>query len=430
VASSDPAAAGREDRLVVDGFGGFVARRRVVVPPDVVAEDLDVAVEPVRVVDALGLAAEVVRADAVRPAVPDFEREGADDFGAAGFGTAVFGAVVAAAAAAGFAVDAVRDRVVADFGVADDAFGTVEAGDFAAVVRVLAGVALTPDALVVVVRRVAGFAVPAVAAERFRVRTVAAGFAAGVAAAAGFGRLREPGGRPRRRGAVAAVAAAGAAFVVPPAASECRIGVRTWLACTAAVPTVRDARPTAPPTAPAADEPAETAVDAADEPAEAAVDAAAAAREATLDPRAATSDSDSANCRRRFATSFLPLPATALASCFTRLDSILRAAASFFSTFRSSLAALFGSGVTTPLASTTTSATVSTTTSRRPLLPPSSRFAIDHPPACRSHPFPLATAGPLQGSACGRRQVCHLGRSPGGRCMAPSRRSRPRFTSR
>jgi hypothetical protein len=237
----------------------------------------------------------------------------------------------------------------------------------------------------VVDRRVAGFVARAVAAfavvPAFAV--VAAFAVAGVLA-----RLREPGGRPRRRG-VALVSVAGGV--------RCRIGVTTWVACTAAEPTVRAAPPTAPPTASAAEDAAETALD-----------AAAAAREATREASPATSDSDSATCFRRFATSLRPFVATAVASWRTRLLSVLRAAASCFSSLRSSLAALFDSGLTAPLASTMTSATVSTTTSRRPLLPPSSRFAIDRPPAVPRRARPSrARLGPMDRTDCDRRQVCH-----------------------
>ena len=313
-----------------------------------------------------GLAADFGRADVVAAGVVIVAGV------AAAFGDALFEAVAPFGAAV-----AARDRLVAAFGAAVAAGFEALGGAPAAFVAVRDALAFDVD------RRVVGFV-------------------AAVPVAAGFGRFREPGGRPRRRGA-AAVEVVGVVDASA-AASACRIGVRTWLACTAADPTVRAAPPTAPPTAPAADEPAETALD-----------AAPAASDATLDASVATSDSDSATCFRRFATSFLPLPATALASCLTRFDSVFRAAASFFSTFRSSFAALFGSGATTPLASTMTSATVSTTTPRRPLFPPSSRFAIDRPPACpmRSRPT-TRTAGPTERSLPRRRQVCHLGQELGG----------------
>ena len=400
-------------RRLVAVAAGFVA-----VPAGFVAVEPEALAERVLVVVGLGLAVDVPLVD--DRAVPGFaatlvarlgfavdvgltvEAGLAADFGradvvaagvvvvpgvAAAFGDALFDA----AAPFGAAV-AARDRLVAAFGAAVAAGFEAVGGAPAAFVAVRDALAFDVD------RRVVGFV-------------------AAVPVAAGFGRFREPGGRPRRRGA-AAVEVVGVVDASA-AALACRIGVRTWLACTAADPTVRAAPPTAPPTAPAADEPAETALD-----------AAPAASDATLDASVATSDSDSATSFRRFATSFLPLPATALASCLTRFDSVFRAAASFFSTFRSSFAALFGSGATTPLASTMTSATVSTTTPRRPLFPPSSRFAIDRPPACpmRSRPTrerPDRPSGPFPG----RRQVCHLGSavgsSPIGVDIDPSR-----FTSR
>jgi transcriptional regulator len=280
----------------------------------------------------------------------------------------------------GGAVAALRERLVAAFGAADVASFADEPG------REVGALVVDPRAVAPVVDRVV---VDFGAAPRAEV------FAGVVAvAAAVLGRLREPGGRPRRRGVVAGFAAELTAE--PPGGLEGRIGVRTWLAWTAADPTVRAAPPIAPPTAPAAEDPAETAVDAALD----AADAADAARPATFVASAATSDSDSATCLRRFATSFLPLPATAVASCLTRFASVFRAAASCFSSLRSSLPALLDSGVTTPLASTMTSATVSTTTSRRPLLPPSSRLAIDRPPACRAQ---RATAASLPPRHCPRK---------------------------
>ena len=274
-------------------------------------------------------------------------------------------------------------------GLATEAAGFAVDRRFAGFVARLAGFVVARFVGVAGLAVVAAFAVVAAL-------DVAAGFAvvaafavvAGLAVVEVLVRLREPGGRPRRRGAAVASGAAGL---------RCRIGVTTWLACTAAEPTVRAAPPTAPPTASAAVDAADTALDAAE-----------AASEATFDASPATSDSDSATCLRRFATSFRPLLATAVASCRTRLLSVLRAAASCFSSLRSSLPALLDSGVTTPLASTMTSATVSTTTSRRPLLPPSAPFAIDRPPALpRSASAPRGRCRPTDRSGCDRAQVCH-----------------------
>jgi hypothetical protein len=67
----------------------------------------------------------------------------------------------------------------------------------------------------------------------------------------------------------------------------------------------------------------------------------------------------------------------------------LRAEARLFSSFRNSLIAALGSGVTTPFASTITPDTVSMTMPVRPLFDadPSPLLAIDGPPlwvACRS----------------------------------------------
>lgn len=318
----------------------------------------------------------VVVFDAARVDVVPVEREDVLPFGrppaegfvvdlgfdaAAGFDPDVAEAFDAVLRVRGVAFTAGLAAVVAPFVVAADVVAALLVESVGADFRVdrrVVGFAAVPAALAAVAR-VEGLE----AVEAFEV----------VAVVAVFGRLREPGGRPRRRGAgVAAAAGLG-----------CRSGVTTWLACTAADPTVRAAPPTAPPTASAAEDAADTAVD-----------AAAAANEATRDARCATSDSDSATCLRRFATCLRPFVATAVASCRTRLLSVFLAAASCFSSLRSSLPALLESGATTPLASTITSATVSTTTSRRPFDPPSPRFAIDDPPAVPRAARPSRGRGP------------------------------------
>ena len=78
-------------------------------------------------------------------------------------------------------------------------------------------------------------AVPALAAVRALVAVVAVRVvalegrgAAGVPAVAGFGRLREPGGRPRRRETVGV--ALDASAELPDDEPDGRIGVRTWVA--------------------------------------------------------------------------------------------------------------------------------------------------------------------------------------------------------
>ncbi len=161
--------------------------------------------------------------------------------------------------------------------------------------------------------------------------------------------------------AAVAVAAAGLGAVDLP-------GDTAFAAFDAADPTPFADRLTAPRAAP----PTELAADPA---AVVAIDAIRAAIEAT-------SDAASAACFERLATSLRPFEPWAAASCRSRFASVLRAAARRFSSLCNSLAALFESGVTTPLASTMTSVTVSMTTPVR-LLPgadPSSTLAIDRPP--------------------------------------------------
>jgi hypothetical protein len=396
VALSDPlSAAGRGRLLVGRGFDALALRRRDVPVPDAFVDEgddvrvafvVDGFVGRVAVVAFVALEAVVVRGRA-----EDEEPRVGDAF--------VFVLVV-------------RVRLV-------DALAPVDATGLAAAERELEDLAADPDVGGFVVDRELDDVLDDRDAPAFAVvPRVEDGVDVAAAAGPVFGRFRDPGGRPRRRGA----GVVPVAVEDPPALVDGRIGVRTWVACTAADPTVRAAPLTAPPTASAADVPAETAEE-----------AAAAASDATFEASAATSDSDSATCFRRFATSLRPLLATAVASCLTRLASVFRAAASCFSSFRSSLAALFESGLTAPLASTMTSATVSTTASRRPLLPPSSRFAIERPPALPRGPVPAPRGhrpGPPIEPTRGRRQVCHLGadaeRVTAGRHASQA----PRFTSR
>jgi hypothetical protein len=106
--------------------------------------------------------------------------------------------------------------------------------------------------------------------------------------------------------------------------------------------------------------------------------------EAILPASEATSDAAASACRRRFAIA-LARGCWAAASCRSRLDSVLRAASSRFSSLWSSLVAACGSGVTAPFASTTTPETVSMTLSVRLFFrpDPSPRLAIDRPPVWR-----------------------------------------------
>jgi hypothetical protein len=278
-----------------------------------------------------------------------------------GFGFAVAAGFVAAGlVAAGAVVDAGFVVLVEVFAVEVFALDA-RAGEAFAVVAfagvAFAGVAVAGGAFAVGVRRrvvpvaVAAVAAAAPVARRLRV--------------AGFAVEAVPAGLVvRRRRRLVAGDEVARVFGV-----DVRIGVRTWLAWTAAPP----ADFAAPPIFARARLAADVAVEAAE-------DAAAAVIAPTLAASDATSASASATCLRRFATCLRPFVPAAVASWRTRFASVFRADASAFSSLRSSFAATFDELVTAPFASTTTSVTVSTAVSRRPLGPPSSRLAIDRPP--------------------------------------------------
>jgi hypothetical protein len=280
---------------------------------------------------------------------------------AAGFAAAGF---AAAGLAAGVFAAALVDRVAG--------FVAGFVADFAAVFGFAAGLRVVLAAAGLAVAAVAGFAAAAglalagreaaalAAVARFDAgfRAVVAGFR--VVAAAGFvaglAAVAFDTGARRRAGLrlAGAFLAAGAVLT----------GVTAVAAWAAAAKTPFAAPPMASPTLLAAEPAAEVATD------------------AILDASEVTSAAASSACFRRFAISAAAWGPRAAATWRSRFDSVFRAAASPFSSLRSSLAAAFGNGVTTPLASTMTPETASITISIRPLFDadPSPLLAIDGPP--------------------------------------------------